>query len=477
MLPIRYHFPPELEPDTPTRFQLENAAAIPDAFHHVAVLPDVHAKFGRKCPTGTVLAAESIYPQIMDTAPNCGMRLIGTPWKEEDLNKKSIRTLFQALVNTVPTRTYVGNYVPYRTVLEICRQGSAALAEYLGEKNGDEQMMFNGGTLFDVVPDADEITNAIPSLFLRLAQGRLGILGEAGNHFLDLMKIEAILDETKAEKLNIAKGQYVFLLHTGSGILGQYASYFFTPKREEHLSMKIITNLGRITFGSQIVSRAEIRKLQKHVRRYREKKEYFRIDAQTPVGRAYLTAHRASGNYGFANRSMIAANIKKTIKETLGEDAALRTICDIPHIFVNQENHYGKDVWVHRNGASRGFGPSRLKGHRVFGVTGEPGILAGSMNTPSYLVCGTDKNESTFFSINHGAGKTKHVSEAAPHTKTELMKNMKESRVPLFNARSQGVIKQASQYYKDIDQILGAVKENSIADPVAKLTPVAVLMA
>ena len=99
------------------------------------------------------------------------------------------------------------------------------------------------------------------------------------------------------------------------------------------------------------------------------------------------------------------------------------------------------------------------------------------MSTPSYLVCATDQNESTFYSINHGAGKSKKTNEAAPKTKEQLFASMKKHNVPLFNAKSRGVVHQASDYYKDIDEILDAVKTHSMAVPVAKMQPVAVLMA
>lgn len=477
MIPIKYHLPAKLAPDKPTRLQIENTANIPDAFDHVAVLPDVHSKIGRKCPTGTVLAAKSIYPQIMDTAPNCGMRVISTPWKESDLDENKIAKLFTELVKHVPTRTYIGSYVSYETVIKICRYGAPALLEYLNEDLSDAERMFGGGSFFAKAPEEAEVFDSIPKLFLRFAAYRLGILGEAGNHFLDLMKIEEVLDHAKAKALNIEQGQYVFLMHTGSGILGQYASYFFTPKREEHLSMKIITNFGRQSFSSRLVSWQEMSELQRQVKTYREKIDFFRIEPDSPIGKAYLTAHRASANYGFANRSMIAFNIKKAIKSVFNESPNLKTICDMPHIFVDQEDHYGSRVWVHRNGASRGFGPSRMSKHPVFSKTGEPGVLAGSMSTPSYLVAATDSNESTFFSINHGAGKSKKVSDAAPKTKEQLYANMKKQRVPLFNARSRGVVGQASDYYKDIDEILAAAQGHSMVAPVAKMRPVAVLMA
>ena len=482
MIPIKYHLSEDLMPDKPTQLQLENAGKDPAAFHHIAVMPDVHAKAGRKCPTGTVLAAENqILPQVMDTAPNCGMRLMATPWSGDDLRKELIDEMFLNLVNAVPTRTYIGTKINRETAQDICQEGVKALLEHLGKDKeaiyNETQNMFKQGNFFDIPATEQEIADAVPSIFVTAAKYRLGILGEAGNHFLDLMQIDEVLDAEKAKLLGLHEKQYVFLMHTGSGIFGQYASYFFTPKKEEHLSMKIITNLGRMTFNSSLLSKEEMRKLQSEVKEFREKKEFFHIDPNSKRGKAYLIAHRASANYGFANRSMIAYNMEQVLKNMFNKKVELKTVYDMAHIFVDKEEHFDKEVWVHRNGASRGFGPSRMKNHPVFSQTGEPGIIAGSMSTPSYLVCGTDENNSTFYSINHGAGKSKTPAGDAPENKKELFEEMQKNEVKLYNAASKGVVQQAAKYYKDVGAIVKNIEEFNIAKPVVKMTPKAVLMA
>jgi len=477
MAPIKYCLTKSLMPDKATQLQLENAAQEQTVFKQVAVMPDVHSKLGRKCPTGTVVATKNtLLPQVMDAAPNCGMRLLATPWNEDNFSEESINELFLELIHQVPTRTYWGDWIDYKTALKICRFGATALLDFLGKDRAEAENIYAGGNFFPQPPSEKEILNAIPKIFLRAAQFRLGILGEAGNHFLDLMRVEPINQE-KANVLGLKEGQYIFLMHTGSGVFGQYSSYFFTPKKEEHLSMKIITNLGRLTFNSDLLSRKDILQLQKEVKEYREKTEFFKIDPNSKRGQAYLIANRASANYGFANRIMITKNIEEAIQKTFKKKTDLKLISDIPHVLLAKERHYETDVWVHRNGASRGFGPSRMKNHPLFSKTGELGVLAGSMSTPSYLVGGIDQNDTTFYSINHGAGKSKQQDKNAPQTKEELLKNMRSKKIRLYNAKSKGVVQQADQYYKDINDILNSVQEFKIADPIAKLTPVAVLMA
>src|SRR3989339_1427614 len=191
------------------------------------------------------------------------------------------------------------------------------------------------------VTDQD-ILDVIPKLFLRIGQYRLGILGAAGNHYLDLMKITEIKNPEVAEKLGIHEGQFIFLLHTGSGLLGQYSSYMYTPKKKEHLSQRIILELGKLTFNSKY--KADYKKLVERIGRHKNKDSYFAYKDDDVEGKMFLTAHRASGNHGFANRSILTHNLDQTVQKVLGKDPGFDMLYDMPHVFVDRENHYGRDV-------------------------------------------------------------------------------------------------------------------------------------
>ncbi|MFH1559093.1 MAG: RtcB family protein [Patescibacteria group bacterium] len=78
--------------------------------------------------------------------------------------------------------------------------------------------------------------------------------------------------------------------------------------------------------------------MRNQVKKYREKTEFFKIDPQSKTGRAYWTAHRAGANYGFANRTMITQNVKGALKKIFNKKVRLKTVCDLPHIFVEREN-------------------------------------------------------------------------------------------------------------------------------------------
>lgn len=475
-IPAILHVSDDLMPGEATLEEIANVASEPHIFHHVAAMSDVHSKKGRKNPTGTVVASEGhLLPQINDTAPNCGMRFLKTNLTDADLSPENIDLIFQELIHAIPTKTYVGTKVPLSLIMDICRKGVAPVREFFKTRTKNElENSFEGGNFFSEIPTEKDILNAIPKLFLRIGQYRLGILGAAGNHFLDLMKITEIQDQEIAKKFGLVEGQYIFLLHTGSGLLGQYASYLYTPKRKEHLSQKVILEIGKFLFKTDY--KKEFKALWKKIEEFKDKKEYFAYDDQSIEGKLFITSHNAAANQGYANRSILTHQLDMSIEKALGKNPELDMLYDMPHVFVHREkNHFGKDVWVHRNGTVRANGPARMN-HPLFSQTGEPVFIPSSMSTPAYICAGTDANESTFFSASHGTGRRKNPLTDATHDKDDLFKKMEKSNVKLYNAKSAGVVMQDSAYYKDVEEVIAGMEDNKIVKAVAKMQPIAVLM-
>lgn len=320
-----------------------------------------------------------------------------------------------------------------------------------------------------------DIFDVIPKLYLFFAKFRLGILGAAGNHFLDLMKVTDLVDPEMAETLGLKKGQYLFMIHTGSGILGQYTMYTHTAKKREHLSQTLMVALGKLTFGSR--KKDIYRKMQEKIRKHMHGDEnLLKYDANGLDGKMYMDARAAASNFGTANRAVITHNISETIKKMFNRDPEMDLIYDMPHISISKENHFGRDVFVHRSNATRAFGPEKMTDHPIYKKTGEPVFIPSSMSTDAYICVGTDKNEDSFFSAPHGTGKGKNEKEKSITNKDELFAKMKDKGVKLYNAQSSIVINQDSARYKDIENVIAGVEANGIAHVVAKTKPVAVLM-
>ena len=478
-VPVVFHIQEKLMPGTETMEQLASVASNGCIFHHVAAMADVHSKPGRKNATGTTVTSEKyILPQVNDSDPACGMRLVKTSLDETNTTPEDIKKLFEALVPRVPTKAYLGTYLPFRTVIDICRLGIQPLIDHLGIKTKNETMnCLERGNFFEKEKSRKDIFDVIPKLFLFFAQFRSGILGAAGNHFLDLMKVTDIIDGETAKKFGLRKGQYLFMVHCGSGILGQYTMYMYTAKKREHLSQAIMVTLGRLFFFTPF--KKTINAIAAKIRAYDfgRKEELFTYDGDGEDGTLYMTARNACSNFAHANRAVITHNVSETIKKTLGRDPQMELIYDMPHILVSREKHYGKNIWVHRNGTSRAYGPSRMQDHPLFRETGEPAFIPSSMSTEAYLCVGTDSNESSFYSCNHGAGKsTVETDTVVPHNKQELDQKLKSRGVTLYNGRSSRVIEQDSSHYKRIEDVIESVTENNIVKPVALMQPISIIM-
>ncbi|NTW13560.1 MAG: RtcB family protein [Candidatus Moranbacteria bacterium] len=478
-VPVVFHVQDGLLPAESTLTQLERVASNDGLYLHIAAMADVHSKPGRKNATGTTIASEKfILPQVNDTDPACGMRLIRTNMNEDDLSPEDIEKLFNALVLKVPTKALIGTKLPFHVVTDICRQGVGAAVDYLGiETKFEKENSLDRGNFFAEEVSRKKIYEVIPRLFLFFAKFRSGILGAAGNHFLDLMKVTGIEDSAVAERLGIKNGQYVFMVHCGSGILGQYTMYMYTAKKREHLSQAFMAWLGRMTFFTP--RKHVIDGIAKKIKNFDfgDKEELFTFDGTGEDGKMYMEARNACSNFAHANRAIIAHNVSQTIKDVLGRDPGFELVYDMPHILVSEEEHFDKKAWIHRNGTSRAYGPSRMADHPNFRETGEPAFIPTSMSTEGYLCVGTDGNESTFFSCNHGAGKPKAAAESViPQSREELDKKLATRGVRLYNGRSSKVIEQDSAHYKNADAVITSVRENDVVKPVAKLQPIAVIM-
>lgn len=478
-VPVVFYVGENLMPSDETLAQLESVAKNNSVFHHIAAMADVHSKPGRKNATGTTIASENfILPQVNDSDPACGMRLVRTNLTEENISSQELEQLFQALVETVPTKKLVGTQIPFDLVIDICRTGIEPLVKHLGIETKNEALnSFNGGNFFEHIMTREDIFDVIPKLFLFFAEYRLGILGAAGNHFLDLMKVTDIVDPAVAEKLNIQKGQYLLMIHCGSGILGQYTMYMYTAKKREHLSQAIMVELGKLSFQSPL--KETYQKIAKKIQDfdYGAKEELFTYTGNEPEGEMYMRARKACSNFAHANRATITHNVSEAIKKVLGRDPEFDLLYDMPHILVSEEEHFGKRLWIHRNGTTRAYGPSRMGHHPTFKETGEPAFIPISMSSEAYLCVGTDENSSSFFSSNHGAGKAKTKTDSVvPMSKKELYEKLSGKGVKLYNGRSSKVIEQDSAHYKRSEEVIHSVTENHIGKVVAKMQPVSVIM-
>lgn len=167
-----------------------------------------------------------------------------------------------------------------------------------------------------------------------------------------------------AERLGLQRDRIAVLLHTGSRGLGhQVCSDHLRTMDETHAR-----------YGIELPDR-----------------QLACVPLSAPEGRRYLGAMRAAANSAFCNRQLIAHQVREVFARHVGRDHALRLVYDVGHNTAKIESHDGRELCVHRKGATRGFGPSHSELPAHDRGLGQPVFIPGSMGTASYVLLGTDE--------------------------------------------------------------------------------------
>ena len=135
---------------------------------------------------------------------------------------------------------------------------------------------------------------------------------------------------------------------------------------------------------------------------------------------------------------------------------------DIHHNYATWENHFGKNVLVHRKGAT-------------LARKGVMGIIPGLMGTSSYIVEGLG-NPDSFNSCSHGAGRVMGRNDASRSlSKSDCDNDMDGIVFGGWGTDRKGRIdlSEAPQAYKDIDAVIEA--ELDLIKPLVKLRPLGVV--
>ena len=202
---------------------------------------------------------------------------------------------------------------------------------------------------------------------------------------------------------------------------------------------------------------------------------------RSDLGRSYYGAMCAAVNYAFANRQMIAHWVRDVFARVLGGPAAMGQVYDVCHNVAKVETHRIDGVetrlCVHRKGATRSFGPGRREIPAAFRAVGQPVIIPGSMGTSSYILAGTaEAEEKSFGSTAHGAGRVMSRHEAHKRFRGERIRDELAARgIELRTANLKGVAEEASEAYKDVDEVVRVSDEAGLGRLVARVVPVGVM--
>jgi len=176
------------------------------------------------------------------------------------------------------------------------------------------------------------------------------------------------------------------------------------------------------------------------------------LDLDSDAGREYWAAMNLMGQYASANHALIHQKIARSL------GAKVISGVENHHNFAWKEQHGGKELIVHRKGAT----PA---GRGVLGV------IPGSMASPGFVVRGRGE-PSSLDSASHGAGRRMSRTAAREQFRWNHVKPiLEEAGVQLLSAG----IDEVPGAYKDIHQVMAA--QSDLVNVVARFDPKIVKMA
>ena len=429
--------------------QAANVACLPGIERMSYVMPDAHQGYG--FPIGGVAAFDPedgiISPGGVGYDINCGVRLLKTDYMEEDVRPLR-KELLAEIFKEVPAGVGKGG---------VTKLSPSVLKEILVK--GAEWAVANGyGTRDDLDRTEehgrmkDASADGISARALERGIPQLGTLG-AGNHFLEIQKVEEIFDAEAAGAFGVrALGQVLVMVHCGSRGFGHQVATDYIELMSDAPGARDLPD-----------------------------RELVNAPFRSAIGQRYYRSMCAAVNYAFANRQMIAHWVRQVFARVLGGSEGMDQVYDVCHNVAKVERHLvggrEKSLVVHRKGATRSFGPGRPEIPEAYRAAGQPVIIPGSMGTASYLLAGTTSAEGlSFSSTAHGAGRVMSRHEAQRRFRGERIRDdLARKGIELRSTSWKGVAEEASEAYKDVDEVVRVSHEVGLGRLVARVVPIGVM--
>jgi tRNA-splicing ligase RtcB len=184
----------------------------------------------------------------------------------------------------------------------------------------------------------------------------------------------------------------------------------------------------------------------------------FSLDSRE--GRDYLAAMDFAQEFAAASRARMMELVRQAVRE-LYPQARFPEEVNIHHNFAALEEHFGRELVIHRKGAT-----AAEKGRR--------GIIPGSQGSPSYIVRGLGNPES-FRSCSHGAGRVMGRKAAQRQLDLDAERGRLEREGILHSLRSRKDLDEAAGAYKDIQKVMRL--QQDLVEIEVQLQPLAVVKA
>lgn len=417
--------------------------ALTEGVYKINLNADAHEGYG--CPIGSVVATENIImPGPVGYDVSCSVSYLQTDIEFERLkSKEARRALINKICEYIPygtgkTRTSKQLKVSKQDYLDILNFGASD--SFLIKKLGIDLSWLENLERKNLPADVKLLSEKA----IRRGDGQIGSLG-SGNHFLEAQKVQ-ILDKKTASAWGISEN-IAFLTHCGSRGLGhQIAEEYFIKLREWLASRNIELRDRELVY-------AEINSL---------------------FGQDYFYSMGCAANFAIVNHLVLNTAIKNALNELYPNNKTY-FVYMISHNLAQKESINGKELYIHRKGATRAFaaGHPELKDTKFYS-TGHPVIIPGSSISGSSILVGTDSTGKNFYTVPHGAGRALGRREAKRVLSQKYVDEQMDKADVLFNKRHYP-IDEFSEAYKDYDEVIKSVELAGLARKVARMKPLFVI--
>ncbi len=436
-----------IQKENKTLEQVRNVAQLKGIVGESIAMPDAHQGYG--FPIGGVAAFDLekgiISPGGVGYDINCGVRLLITSLQREEFLAKRNEIISQ-IARDVPSGVGKESEFSFddKELNRVLEKGVAWAVEKKYATLEDQKRIEDDGCIVGA-----EASKVSPRAKAR-GRSQLGSLG-SGNHFLEIQEVESIIDKEIAKAFGLKMGQIVIMVHSGSRGLGHQVASDYIIKMEKQYGFKDLPD-----------------------------RELICAPINSPLGKDYRAAMAAAANFAFVNRQLITYQIRKSFAKFFPK-IKVDLLYDIAHNIAKFEEHQieGKTctLCVHRKGATRSFGPGRKEIPSIYRSIGCPIFIPGSMGTFSFVLVGTKKAEElSLGSTAHGAGRVLSRSYAIKNfTPEQIEKELAIKNVIIKAGSRKGIVEEAPEAYKDVNEVVRVSDALGIGKIVARLKPLAVI--
>ena len=430
------------------------------------VLPDFHHKTDLEMPSSIAVATrETIRPAFTSASLNCGMALIALDSDVPD--EKTITHFYDAIRARYPHPPRWQRELSRTDVIAAADQGAEFGVDRFGLDAESLERIEEGGRLsLDTYGGVAQLKRELPELSFHVSRYRFGTIGPS-NHFVELQRVEELLDPDAAAVLGVTEGQLTLQYHAGGGLLTGQVGRLFARRKKMHGTLQLEMAAARPL--AHLATARSVAQLRERLALY------FRagcpvIPLDGAEGRRVMLANAAAMNYGFAFRAATYGTLTSLARDIFGARDS-RLVVDSPHNSMYEEQVGDRRAIVHRHNSCRAYPASRMKPGTAFGTVGQAVLLPGTHRTSSYLCVAGEAAAKSLYSACHGAGT---VIDRFASTGQSVTDPLHRSTLRF---RYGDPVPSVATHLDDrgVDAALRVLVTHGLVRPVARMRPVAVL--